>query len=162
MSGKSLIGALVTVVVVVGGYYLLRGHTGGQPEAAMSPEESAMVEMTPLASDSEDGMMTEKTGDEVMTMEGDVKVFTVHGGAFYFNPKEISVDKGDKVKIVLVDDGGFHDFVIDELNVKTPRLQNAGDTATVEFTADRTGSFQYYCSVGSHRAQGMWGTLTVK
>jgi plastocyanin len=31
----------------------------------------------------------------------------------------------------------------------------------IEFTADKVGSFEYYCSVGSHRQMGMKGVLKV-
>ena len=33
---------------------------------------------------------------------------------------------------------------------------------TAEFTADKVGSFEYYCSVGSHRSMGMKGVLKVE
>ena len=92
---------------------------------------------------------------------GPVKEFNVHGGMFYYNPKELSVNKGDTVKVTFINDEGMHDFVIDEFNARTPRIQG-GQSTTVQFVADKAGSFQYYCSVGSHRAQGMWGTLIVK
>ena len=32
----------------------------------------------------------------------------------------------------------------------------------VEFTVDKTGTFEYYCSVGQHRANGMVGNLIVE
>jgi heme/copper-type cytochrome/quinol oxidase subunit 2 len=55
----------------------------------------------------------------------------------------------------------MHDFVIDELGVKIPVTQ-AGDTSVVEFVADTPGTYEYYCSVGEHRAQGQVGTLIVE
>ena len=57
--------------------------------------------------------------------------------------------------------GGTHDFIIDEFNVATKRL-NGGEQDAVEFTADKTGSFEYYCSVGQHRQNGQVGTLIVE
>ncbi|MDO8658241.1 MAG: plastocyanin/azurin family copper-binding protein [Candidatus Levybacteria bacterium] len=40
----------------------------------------------------------------------------------------------------------------------------AGQTDTVEFTADTAGTFEYYCSVGNgyHKEQGMVGTLVIE
>ncbi|MFN2312139.1 MAG: plastocyanin/azurin family copper-binding protein, partial [Spirochaetia bacterium] len=32
---------------------------------------------------------------------------------------------------------------------------------TVEFVADRAGSFEFYCSVPGHRQAGMYGTFVV-
>jgi plastocyanin len=50
--------------------------------------------------------------------------------------------------------------VIDEFNVK-PKQIGANAEDSVEFTADKTGSFEFYCSVGNHREMGMKGTLVV-
>ena len=93
--------------------------------------------------------------------QGTVKIINVTGKDFSFDVSEIKVKKGEKVKIVFNNKDGFHDWVIDEFNARTPKLQS-GQTAGVEFIADKTGSFEYYCSVGSHRAMGMKGKLIVE
>lgn len=85
----------------------------------------------------------------------------VEGGMFYFKPNEIRVKKGEKVKIVFTNKEGMHDFVIDELNVRSDRIQ-AGTSTQIEFTPDKIGSFEFYCSVGNHRQMGMKGTLIVE
>lgn len=90
-----------------------------------------------------------------------VKTFNVEGGGFYFNPKEIRVKKGDTVKIAFTNKMGTHDWVIDEFNART-KVLGAGQTETIQFVADKTGTFEYYCSVGNHRAQGMKGNLIVE
>lgn len=90
-----------------------------------------------------------------------VKQFTVTGSNFKFEPSELKVNKGDNVKITFQNSGGTHDFVIDELNAKTKRI-GSGEQDTIEFVADKTGTFEFYCSVGKHREMGMKGTLTVE
>jgi len=90
-----------------------------------------------------------------------VKEFTVTGENFSFTPSLITVKKGDRVRIIFKNANGLHNLIIDEFNVATKTIQG-GNQDTVEFTADKTGSFQYYCSVGTHRAMGMWGTLKVE
>ena len=90
-----------------------------------------------------------------------VKEFTISGKNFSFTPSLITVNKGDRVKITFVNSSGFHDFKIDEYGIAAPQKQSPS-TSVLEFTADKAGSFEYYCSVGSHRAQGMKGTLIVK
>ncbi|MBI2637766.1 MAG: cupredoxin domain-containing protein [Candidatus Sungbacteria bacterium] len=89
------------------------------------------------------------------------KEFTVSGKNFGYSLSTIMVSKGDMVKITFKDEDGFHDLVVDGYNVKTERL-NTGGEAVIEFTADKTGSFEYYCSVGQHRENGMHGTLVVE
>ena len=90
-----------------------------------------------------------------------VKEFTVSGQNFSFAPSTLTVKKGDTVRIIFKNVGGFHDFNIDGFNVATKQIGD-GQTDTVEFVADKAGSFQYFCSVGSHAAMGMKGTLTVQ
>ncbi len=99
-------------------------------------------------------------GKTTATTASGVKEFTVTGTSFSFAPSSMTVKKGDKVKITFVNASGFHDFRLDEFKVATPKI-NGGEQAVVEFTADKIGTFEYYCSVGEHRAMGMKGTLTV-
>lgn len=91
----------------------------------------------------------------------ETKTFTVTGRGFSFSPKEMRVKKGDKVKIIFTNAEGFHDFVIDEFNVRTAKI-SSGKSETIEFTANKAGTFEYYCSVGNHRAMGMKGSLIVE
>lgn len=76
-----------------------------------------------------------------------------------FSLKEITVNKGDLVRIKIFVKNGKHDFKIDEFNVfaDTP----TGKETIVEFMADKVGEFVYYCNQPGHRAAGHWGTLKV-
>lgn len=87
--------------------------------------------------------------------------FEIEAGSFYYKPNVITVNKGDTVRIILNSADAMHDFNIDELGVDMEVVQS-GQTATVEFTADEAGSFEFYCSVGQHRANGQVGTLVVQ
>lgn len=91
----------------------------------------------------------------------ETKEFTVTARNFSFSPATISVKRGDRVKIVLRNTEGFHDWKIDALNAATKRI-NAGAEDAMEFTADTAGTFEYYCSVGDHRVKGMKGVLIVE
>ena len=90
----------------------------------------------------------------------DVKIIKMEGVNFRFTPSEIKVKLGDKVRVVLTAVDMPHDFDLAELNVDGP-LTQPGETSEVEFTASKAGEFEYYCSVGQHRANGMVGKLTV-
>lgn len=90
-----------------------------------------------------------------------VKTFEVSGESFKFTPAELKVNQGDRVVINFKNLQGFHDLVIDEFAVSTPQI-NGGQEARVEFVADKKGTFEYYCSVGKHRAMGMFGKLIVQ
>ena len=90
----------------------------------------------------------------------DVKTIKVEGNNFRFTPSEIQVKQGDKIKVALTAKDMPHDFDLDELGVNGAVAQ-PGETVEVEFVADKVGEFEYYCSVGQHRAKGMVGKLTV-
>ncbi len=92
---------------------------------------------------------------------GTVKEFTVEGSNFKFSPNMIKVAKGDTVRVTFKNIGGFHDFVLDEFNIRMAQIGD-GQQETVEFVANQTGSFEFYCSVGQHRQMGMVGTLIVE
>lgn len=91
-----------------------------------------------------------------------IQSFTeVIDGKYYpkFSPNEITVNKGDLVRIKITNTKGTHDFKIDEFNVytETPLDQEV----IVEFIADKAGSFEYYCTKPGHRQNGHWGTIKV-
>lgn len=76
-----------------------------------------------------------------------------------FSLKEMTVNKGDKVRIKITVTSGAHDFKIDEFNIYADTQLNK--EYVVEFTADKTGEFIYYCAKPGHRQNGQWGTLKV-
>lgn len=80
-------------------------------------------------------------------------------GNFFFNPSTIKASPGDRVLIDFATNSGHHDFVIDELNVDYDIVEGETYIFTVP---DSPGSYSYYCSIGSHRAMGMEGTLIIE
>jgi len=76
-----------------------------------------------------------------------------------FSLKEIKVNKGDLVRIKITVTSGMHDFKISDYNVYSATPLN--QETIVEFTADKTGEFVYYCTIPGHRQLGQWGTLKV-
>ncbi len=141
---------LVIILIIIGGiiWYANQGDE-------VVVDENTSEEM--MESEEE---MSEDGSEEVSG--GEVKEFSVEGNNFSFSPAEIRVNQGDTVRVTLTNpDAMPHDFVIDEFNAST-RIINNGETDTVEFVADQAGTFEYYCSVGSHRAMGMVGNLIVE
>ena len=116
---------------------------------------------TPIEIETKDGEVI-VGGDAVVQEQMAGKVsFTVLGSNFAYDLNEITVKEGDEVTINFRSAGGFHDWVVDEFNAATEKVQTDGETS-VTFVADKKGTFEFYCSVGSHRANGMVGTLTVE
>ena len=90
-----------------------------------------------------------------------VKEFNVTGSNFKFSPNEIRVKRGDTVRILFKSEGWNHDWRVDEFHAAT-KIVPAGGTDTIEFIADKAGTFEFYCSVGTHRQMGMKGNLIVE
>ena len=166
---------LIGIVAVLGIlYYLGMDSNSSQEQAAQ--EESINLEnsenipngnpsaLSPSRETTPDENIEAGNGEVNSAMDensSNIKEFSVNMGAFYYKPSTMSVNVGDTVKITLTNDGGMHDFVLDEFNVKSAVIQT-GETTTVTFVADKVGTYEFYCSVGDHRAKGMVGTLTVK
>ena len=117
----------------------------GVPEPAVEePTEEPLAETAPIEL-------------KVIKVTGENYKFMMDGKE---NP-EIKVKVGEKIKIEFTSTEGFHDFVIDELEAKTDKV-NSGGSTSVEFVANQAGTFSYYCSVGKHRDFGMEGTFIVE
>lgn len=93
------------------------------------------------------------------TLELGTETRTVTASNSSFSPKELYVKKGDKIVLTLTGKEGTHDWTLAGYNnVHTDRVA-AGQSTTVTFTADKAGTFEYYCSL--HQSQGMKGKLIV-
>jgi plastocyanin len=143
------------VLILVGGYIFYQRSQMKPVDMEISVNSTSTV-MTPSSTEVVPSTTTVSAPETQAT-----KSFTVNGSNYAFAPTSLTVNKGDKVSITFVNTGGLHDFKIDEFNVATRQL-NGNEKQTVTFTADKVGSFEYYCSVGRHREMGMKGILTVK
>jgi plastocyanin len=138
--------AIVVVAVVLLGLIWYFGVPGAAPQG--TPETQAPADS--VAPRSPDGLGISA-----------VKEFTLTASNFKYDVTEIHVKKGDTVRLTLKIAEGHHDWNVDEFHAKTNVLQ-AGQEQTIEFVADQAGTFEYYCSVGNHRAMGMVGKLVVE
>ncbi|KKW42995.1 MAG: hypothetical protein UY92_C0001G0009 [Candidatus Magasanikbacteria bacterium GW2011_GWA2_56_11] len=91
----------------------------------------------------------------------EVKAFTMTAKQWAFEPATITVNKGDKVRLTVKSLDVDHGLSLPAFGVKA--TLKAGETATVEFNADKTGSFPFVCDVscGSGHSD-MRGTVVVK
>tara|TARA_B100001093_G_scaffold191089_1_gene183609 strand:- start:2967 stop:3566 length:600 start_codon:yes stop_codon:yes gene_type:complete len=94
---------------------------------------------------------------------------TINAGSYYYNPTQLTIDVGDSV--VWINDGGFHD-VNGNINTVSGQPFNNPETfdspptnvvGAVIFSYHFTipGTYNYDCSVGSHAANGMIGSVVV-
>ena len=91
----------------------------------------------------------------------DVKEFKITAKQFEFSPSTIEVSKGDKVRLIVTSMDVPHGIAIREYGIN--KQLNPGEPVTIEFTADKAGTFTAYCTVfcGSGHSN-MKGKLIVK
>jgi len=134
------IGLLVVVLVVVVGAFFFLGDGKQKAEAPVVPEPAAPVSVP----------------------AGETQEIVVKASSWAFEPAEIRVKEGTKVRIVLQGVSGTHAFAIPELGVNSKSV-SAGETATVEFVASKKGEFSFKCSVFCGEGhQGMTGKFIVE
>jgi plastocyanin len=77
--------------------------------------------------------------------EAQPRQITIVARKFKFDPRTISVQKGETVRLNIRSEDVDHGFAIDEFNID--RKIKAGTSTVIEFTPDREGRFRFYCSV---------------
>lgn len=145
---------IIVLVALIGAAVMMAGKKSSNNSAK---EEMTETTQEPTAVAMKATTTTTPATSEAMT---GVQTINMEAGSFYYKPNVITVKKGQKVQIVFKAVSMMHNFNIDELNVHG-QTTKSGDTSTFEFTADKVGSFEYYCSIANHRQMGQVGTLTV-
>jgi len=101
-------------------------------------------------------------GEDLPDTIGDTVILEMNN--FSYSLETIPARAGETLRINLVSTGGVHDFVIDELEVRSGAI-SGGQSEEIEITipADTPAGqrYEFYCSIGSHRALGMVGYIEV-
>jgi cytochrome c oxidase subunit 2 len=63
---------------------------------------------------------------------------------YEFNPNVITVKKGERVKLIITALDRDHGFKLEAFGID--QKLKKGDATTIEFTADKTGTFEFKCS----------------
>lgn len=154
MNKGLVVGILILLgLTLVGGVLWARRRVsvgGGSSMPTVEPTEVMMPKEETAGAGREDDVVA-----------GGTREFVVVGSNFKFDVKEMRVKKGDTVRVIFRSAGGTHDWVVDEFDVRTSQLGEE-EEEEIEFVADKAGTFEYYCSVGNHRAMGMVGKLVVE
>lgn len=158
---------LIALIVIGGAIVFLTKQPANAPEAALTDEVVPTVDVSDQMP-ADGNKAVEETvvidndntgnGDGVMS---DTKTFDLSGTNFAYDVTEIRVQEGDTVTINFESADGFHDWVVDEFSAATEKV-NPGQVTSVTFVANKAGNYEYYCSVGKHRQNGMVGTLIVE
>ncbi len=154
-----IVGGVVVVLLLVGVIWYFVSDSRQRVSQDLITPQPPVDQIVDLDDSSDD--VNENDSTETDHMSSTEKEFTVDSFMYGYSPNEIVVNEGDTVTINLINSEGMHDWVVDEFGATT-EIIGAGEETSVTFVADKAGEFEFYCSVGSHRAQGMVGTLIVQ
>ncbi|GMQ95428.1 MAG: hypothetical protein BMS9Abin13_541 [Patescibacteria group bacterium] len=139
---KTTIWIVIILAIALGAYFLLLGV--GEREGVGTAEPAQIEQAAPKIP--VDG-----------SAEVNVKEISMVSGGLFFNPNNLTLEKGQPVRIS-IQNSGLHTFTVDELGVDVPL---AGVSGVVEFTPTESGVFEYYCAIPGHREGGMFGSVTI-
>lgn len=153
MSKTTIIIIIIAVVGLVGAAIVFGPNNDS--------DSSTSTETNQTTNQTQDEGDVEEIADDI---EANNSIIALTASNFEYSQDTIEAAPGDTVVIDLTVESGSHDFVIDELDVQTSLL-GPGETERIEFIIpeDAAGkTYDFYCSVGSHRAQGMEGQLVIE
>jgi cytochrome c oxidase subunit II len=76
---------------------------------------------------------------------GPVHEFKMTASSYDFDPDVITVKKGEKVRLIITATDRRHGIKIDGYDID--QVLAPGDPTTIEFAADKSGEFEFKCSV---------------
>lgn len=160
ISRVAILGVIVVIIVVavVAGYIVVNYSTRQtQPASIITQTPPSLPPVTSQAPSTQ--VRFELTIDDSKAPWA----FLMNGQR---NP-DLKVSLGSTAEIVLKNTGTnsaaiVHNISIDEFGVTGAKTQIAqGRSVTITFTADKPGTFTYYCSVPGHKEQGLKGNIIV-
>ncbi|MEK6872173.1 MAG: cupredoxin domain-containing protein [Nanoarchaeota archaeon] len=162
---KIVIAVILIVVVVGAAFYFLKSDENSKVLPIYDNFNKDTLKPGLELKPSEPDPSTTGPVDDFVPEEA-IKTFIIDSSHLRFyidgveNP-DIIVNEGDKVRIEFSSSEGFHDWNIDEFNAATQKIE-AGGKSSVTFVANKKGNYEYYCSVGQHRQNGMKGKFIVQ
>jgi heme/copper-type cytochrome/quinol oxidase subunit 2 len=156
------------ITVLIGVFlllFVLNGCTqANTPEVTTTdttqPSTEDVTTSMPVPAPGVDPDSVEEMVVEDNNQPGDIKEFAMTARQFEFEPSTITVNEGDTVRLTITSEDVPHGFAIAEFDVNARLPVN--EPTTVEFVADKAGTYRFFCSVmcgEGHRE--MTGTLVV-
>ncbi len=73
------------------------------------------------------------------------RTFEIDARQFAYSPSELKVNQGDTITIHLVSTDVVHGLYVDDYDISVEA--DPGQSVTLTFTADKSGSFRFRCNV---------------
>ena len=130
------------IILLVLSIFLLSACTQQKP---VERPEDLIGQGTPVPETQQQVPAEGKQVEEKVVVSEEVKEIKITARQFQFEPSTIEVNKGDRVRLVVTSIDVPHGMAIPEYGINE-RL-NPGTPVTIEFTAEKDGTFTTFCSV---------------
>lgn len=171
LEAKHLLIGLLALTVVASGCLDSTEEDPETPEEApeepeeedMNGEETTDEDTSPEENETEESETDTEEADEEQSDE--VRQVEITGFADNsYDTDEVEVEAGETVEFVYNHEGGQHDLVLERDGERvdgTEVLSASGESDSFTYTFEEEDDYEFFCSVGAHRSQGMEGTVTV-
>lgn len=140
---------VIALILIGGGVYYFTSRSATPSNDAMMQDKAIQEDSMVATMEAKDSMI--KKVDYTLDMQN-----------FSYTPNIMEAKPGQTLMVKIVNTQGFHDLVIDELDVASNQIsEGEEEIVEIQIPEDATGEYEFYCSVGNHRAQGMFGTLMI-
>lgn len=78
---------------------------------------------------------------------GSLREITIHARAFEYTPRQISVNRGDRVRLTLIADDVSHGLILETYDLTLEAEPRQDPPPSVEFVADQVGMFHFRCTI---------------
>lgn len=148
--GNVFIIATFVLIVLIGGFFFFNN---------IDSSSSNPIEITKEKSNSQEETDNKIPNNQQASTE--TKEFDVIAKQWDFSPNTITVNEGDNVILNIESIDVNHGFALTTFGIS--EFLSPGNTVKVEFVADKTGTFSFFCNVSCGSGHGgMRGTLVVQ
>jgi cytochrome c oxidase subunit II len=134
--------------------------TNSDDSTSMMVPASGHEDVSEMMADEGSSMISDME-ERMDAMMGDLRTFTMTAKQWEFEPSEITVQKGDTVRLTISSVDVAHGFALADFGIS--EFLAPGKTSTVEFVADKVGRFSFFCNVSCGRGhREMNGLLIVE
>ena len=128
------------VILLIGGLFVLK--KGGSPSTSPNSNQTVSDAQVPTSAPTSRDTRQLKVSGRLVDGVREVKVVAKQ---WEFSPNPIVVKKGEKVRLRIKSVDVTHGFALPDFGIN--EVLNPGQEITIEFKADKQGTFEFFCSV---------------
>jgi len=105
--------------------------------------------------------LTSKDASDTSLFDTPDKTIRIQAFSFGYTPDNLTFTEGEKIRLIIENkENGVHTFTLPEFGID--KRLNGKTNVSIDFIPDKSGTFEFFCTITFHRPSGMEGTLEVK